>query len=118
MYRYVFGDGRKDTIAGIASTLDELENVITECVKTNTTLLNDTDKYIIISRLHSSLKGIIENPNHGLCALTTTYSGDAVCLAHLESLTERTHLICKDLYVKSDDYRAKVNLPEQDLSDN
>lgn len=80
-------------------------------------MLSDIDKYIIISRLHSSLKGIIENPNHGMCALTTTYSGDAVCLAHLESLTERTHLVCKDLYVKTDTYKTKANLPELQLED-
>ena len=105
----MFGDGRKDTVAGISSTLDELENVILECVKTNSTLLTDMDKFVVIRRLYTSLKGIIENPNNGLCALTTTYSTDAVCQAHLESLTERTHLVCKDLYLKMNMYKPTVS---------
>ena len=55
------------------------------------------DKYILLSRFNNSLTSMLENPNLGIGALNTTYSGDAVCQAHLESLSERSALIHKDL---------------------
>ena len=59
MYRYIWGDGRKDTMAGITSTLDE-------CSKTDNKIISLMDKYIILSRLSSSLLDIVKNPNNGL----------------------------------------------------
>jgi len=116
MYRYAWGDRRKDTISGITSILDELENNIIECSKTDHKIISSMDKYIILSRLSSSLFDIIKNPNNGLGALSTTYSNDAVCQAHLESLTERSHLIYKDLLQRIHEYKIELNI-ESDRED-
>ena len=56
IFRYVLGDGRRDTIAGISSTLDDLENVISECSKTDIKILTNMDKYLLLSRCHDDLR--------------------------------------------------------------
>ena len=71
----------------------------------------------MLTRLNISLRGIIENPNLGLGALSTTYAGDAVCQAHLESLTERSDLIHRDLQKRIQHYKTTLGIESNEEED-
>ena len=106
--RYLFGDSRKETIAGLKVTLDEVESIINDCTKMDHTGLSDTDKYIMLKRLKRSLKSIVSNSGRGISSLMLLYNEDPVTVAHLESLTERTRMLEKDLIKKVESFRGDI----------
>jgi hypothetical protein len=106
--RYLFGDSRKETVTGLRITLDEVESIINDCTKMEHTGLSDTDKYVMLKRLSKSLKSIIDNSGYGISSLMLLYNEDPVIVAHLESITERTKLLRRELTKKTESFRSGI----------
>ena len=106
--RYIFGDSRKETVTGLRITLDEVESIINDCTKMEHNGLSDSDKYVMLRRLGKSLGLTIGNSNYGIGSLMVLYNEDPVTVANLESITERTKLLEKDLFRKIELFRGGI----------
>lgn len=112
--RYVFGDSRKETVTGLRVTLDEVESIINDCTKMEHNGLSDTDKYVMLKRLGKSLRSTIENSGYGIASLMVLYNEDPVIVANLESITERTKLLEKDLLRKIEGFKGGIDYDSSD----
>lgn len=114
--RYIFGDSRKDTIDGLITTLDEVESIVSDCTKVDTGM-SDLEKYIMLKRLSRSLRAIIYRSGYGVSSLKSVYGEDPVTIANLESITERTHLLDKELAKRTLSFRQTIDYQSSEGED-
>lgn len=111
--RYMFGDSRKETVDGLISTLDEIESIINDCTKVDTGM-SDVEKYVMLRRLSRSLRAIIYRSGYGVSSLKGVYENDPVTIANLESITERTHLLDRELTKRTNVFRQSIDYQSSD----
>lgn len=107
--RYIVGDGRKETISGLRTTLDDVESVVNDFIQMSNSGLTVLDKYVMLCRLNISLQSVINKSGYGILSLLITYKDDPVAIANLESVKERISLLQKEIKKVTDKLKSENN---------